>query len=192
MGPDRTVAAEEPANQLELRNSLDAIKANLDTIQQRRALLEDVDAYLAISELIPQQRELNQKLIDNSIKLKGLRKRLEEIGSMKKLFSRKIKDPEIYDLLEKEIKKISDETIALWRGRRGTQGETIDIKGLSEKKAELRRRVEAGMNMIVRAQSFLAQVEKLRSQTREDEIRKAELEKEARSLEVQLQSFEGR
>ena len=152
-------------------------KAELAEIYGRRELLQNAEAYSEMLEQIRKQRELNEKIMENGIRLAKLRKELEKIGNDRTFFYKRIKNLPAYEDLERKINALSDATLDLWRERRDAAGNIIDLRTLIAEKTQLEKKVKAGLGPFAGAKGLENIVQKLREQVQKDAQRAGELER---------------
>lgn len=178
----------------------DISQINVD-ISRRSNLINGMEKFLSNQEIITKQKELNRALLDIGLEYSKTEKHKKELEKDKKLkffpgdgsFVKKvIRDQAGFDEAEKAIKEMDEKRINIWRERRDSQGETIDINGLIETNNELRHDVQNQFKVRISGDAFMTKrfADELHDQNREAQRILMEKKKEIEEFEKQLAILE--
>lgn len=126
-----------------LRNDIQELDRQ---IARRSGFLSEIQSLKNRKETVMKQRGLNEQLIKRAGRLNKLNRDLKEVGSLKTFWRKRLLYPDRYDQLEREIQKVDNERIQLWRERRDNDGNTIDYSKMAEENREIEAKLKKKAN----------------------------------------------
>ncbi len=142
--------SDQPEHGKELLDAIALLKSDiqdLDTqVANRSLFLSEIAQWKNRKEMVKRQLKLNKDLVNKAARINRLERELKMVGEQKTFWRKKLLHPEKYDEIEREIRKIHEEKIAIWRERRDSDGNTIDISKLHQENRDIEAKLKKKAN----------------------------------------------